>query len=132
MTTVRLVEAIQGAARRGFAWGENDCALFAADCVKAQTGHDFGAPFRGKYGSPLGALRAVRRIGGAPDLAALATKHLGPPKSGPAATGDVVAARNTDGALVLGVAAGGWAYFLAEDGLRRVPADEVEIVWSVR
>ena len=45
--------------REPFAWGQNDCALFAADATAALTGHDFGAPFRGTYASAREALRVL-------------------------------------------------------------------------
>ena len=41
-------------------WGERDCALFAADCVDAQTGVDFAGGFRGRYKTRAGALRVLR------------------------------------------------------------------------
>lgn len=56
----RLVEA-----RRDmpFAWGKNDCALFAAAAVKAMTGVDFAKAFRGRYRTQRGAAAALRRYG---------------------------------------------------------------------
>ena len=32
-----------------FKWGENDCLIFVADCIKAMTDFDFMEPWRGKY-----------------------------------------------------------------------------------
>jgi hypothetical protein len=43
-----MAEFLAGRSRT-FAWGTFDCALFACDCVKAQTGHDPAAGFRGRY-----------------------------------------------------------------------------------
>lgn len=56
-----------------FKWGENDCALFAADAVLALTGKDPAAEMRG-YASALQAARAARKYGG---LAAAADAMLG-------------------------------------------------------
>lgn len=39
------------AMRKAYRWGEQDCALFAADCVLAMTGKDFAKDYRGKYDS---------------------------------------------------------------------------------
>ncbi|ATI54178.1 DUF6950 family protein [Sphingomonas melonis] len=46
-----------------FKWGENDCALFAADCVKAMTGGDPAEAYRGKYDTARGAALALREHG---------------------------------------------------------------------
>ena len=43
-------------------WGESDCALTAADMVKAMTGVDYAAPLRG-YSTPFGALKALVKLG---------------------------------------------------------------------
>ena len=45
-----------------FAWGVNDCALFAADAVLAVTGHDLAAGLRGL--GARAALRQIQRAGG--------------------------------------------------------------------
>jgi hypothetical protein len=50
-------------AASSFEWGENDCAMFAAGGVEAATGVDLAAAFRGRYKTPNGSARAVRRIG---------------------------------------------------------------------
>lgn len=46
-----------------FQWGKNDCALFVADAVLAQTDHDIAKAFRGKYKTELGAAKALKKIG---------------------------------------------------------------------
>lgn len=46
-----------------FAWGTHDCALFAANCVRAQTGIDPAEAFRGTYDSARGAAEALRQHG---------------------------------------------------------------------
>jgi hypothetical protein len=45
------------------AWGSHDCALFAADLVNAQTGHDFAAGFRGRYSDEEGAWAILKALG---------------------------------------------------------------------
>ncbi|ABF42158.1 conserved hypothetical protein [Candidatus Koribacter versatilis Ellin345] len=47
-----------------FAWGKNDCALFACDAVMAITGVDMAADFRGRYNTKAGATKAIRRFAG--------------------------------------------------------------------
>ena len=73
-----------------FAWGTNDCALFAADCVRAITGVDVAAHLR-CYKDARGAKVMLQAYGG---LMALATQLLGSPVGVRNATpGDVVLVR---------------------------------------
>lgn len=67
----RLDAEIQRKATTAFAWGVNDCCLFACDLVLAMTGIDYAAKFRGRYSTPLGAARTLRDVAGVvslPDL----------------------------------------------------------------
>jgi len=50
--------------KQPFAWGTNDCALFAADAVLANTGTDIASDFRGKYNTQLGSLRTISKVTG--------------------------------------------------------------------
>ena len=61
---------------RPFAWGQQDCALFAADGVQACTGVDPAADLRGQYDSALTAMRVLEAHGG---LVGLAGARLGAP-----------------------------------------------------
>lgn len=47
-----------------FAWGTNDCVLFAADCIHAMTGVDPVAEHRGQWHDQSSAVRAIVRMGG--------------------------------------------------------------------
>lgn len=83
----RLSDLLRARARMPFAWGSNDCCLFAADAVLAMTGTDPAAALRG-YDSPRGALCLINAGGG---LHAITTAALGDPVSPRLATvGDVV------------------------------------------
>lgn len=46
-----------------WAWGESDCAVFAAACVEAVTGRNVLGTFRGAYGSRLTAAARLRGRG---------------------------------------------------------------------
>ncbi len=59
----RLAEALRQRARSRYAWGQNDCAMFAADAVQAMTGQDFAAMFRGRYRTKRGASQVLRAHG---------------------------------------------------------------------
>lgn len=57
-----------------FAWGSNDCLLFAADAVEACTGLDLAAKWRGQYADAVGAARMLHAGGG---VAGFCSEHLG-------------------------------------------------------
>lgn len=57
-----LHETIDAARNRAFNYGTFDCALFAADCVKAMTGTDYAESLRG-YQSKMDAYRIVASYG---------------------------------------------------------------------
>lgn len=100
-----------------FAWGSNDCCLFAADWVLAATGRDIAADYRGRYQSALPALRFVKDGGG---VEAMIERAGGQPiDSKLARRGDVIA-RDVGNGVGLGVCVGSLAAFVAEDGLRFV------------
>ncbi len=116
----RLHAYLDRVAAAAFTWGRHDCALHAANAVLAMTGEDFGAPFRGRYRSAAGSLRALK-LYGAGDLVATFTAALGAPVPGASAgRGDLVM---HDGSI--GVAMAGFAWFVGEefgdDGLIAVP-----------
>jgi hypothetical protein len=48
---------------REFQWGEWDCILFACAAADAITGVDKAAEYRGRYTTPIGAARILRRLG---------------------------------------------------------------------
>lgn len=60
--SVALNDFLNQRAQEPFEWGVNDCALFAADGIKAITGIDIAEDFRGKYTTETGALRAIKTI----------------------------------------------------------------------
>jgi hypothetical protein len=56
-------------AKTPFSWGNNDCALWAADGILAQTGTDIASDFRGKYSDEAGALATIKAITGGTTVA---------------------------------------------------------------
>lgn len=62
-------EFLLARAKMPFAWGQNDCALFAADGVLALTGIDIAADFRGKYSDEASAFAAIKSIAGGATVA---------------------------------------------------------------
>lgn len=124
----RLSAAIDARRRTPHAWGSNDCALFAADLVAAQTGEDFGAPFRGRYSDEPGA-RAILDALGHPDLASLVGGFL-PRGEGRPQRGDVVLQKREAGDF-LSVAWGGGLVGPGPRGVVVVARDDDAPFWKV-
>lgn len=119
-----------------FAWGLNDCAMFAADCVLELTGVDVAADLRGSYVDHEGADAIQARHGGLRALvAARLPAYLSPLQ---AHRGDVVCVEVDDPLddertrAMLGIVAGNGYY--AAPGLRGVlyrPLAEVRDAYAV-
>lgn len=111
---------------RAFSWGENDCALFAADAVLGMTGVDLAEKLRG-YKTASGAARKIKAAGGMRQLASsLTEKH-----PGMAQRGDVVLVE-IDGRETFGIVAGNAKWCApGVDGLVFRPMDEVKIAFGV-
>lgn len=126
----QLLTFVRSREHTPFAWGGNDCALFAADAALAMTDHDFAAPFRGRYKTGLGAMKALRS-NGAEDLAGYLTHALGAAVvPGLARRGDVVLFEAVGGPA-LGVVVGSTAAAAGRDGVTWVPATHWQQAWRV-
>jgi hypothetical protein len=108
-----------------FAWGVNDCCLFAAGAVEAVTGDDPMLEFRGHYSNEFGAARALVEIGAGTLEATLDGKF---PEIGKALAqrGDLAF---HEGAV--GVVMGDFAWFVSDDGLTRIARPLWTKCWSV-
>lgn len=124
----RLSRAIDVRRPLPHAWGSHDCALFAADMVAAQTGQDFGAPFRGRYHDQAGA-EAILAALGHDGLADLVDSCL-PRGEGRPQRGDVVLQPREAGDF-LSVAWGGGLVGPGPEGLVLVPRDPDALFWKV-
>ncbi len=112
-----LARFIEERRRMPFAWGSNDCCLFAADWVLTATGRDIAADYRGRYSTALPALRFVEAGGGVEAM--IERAGAAPVHPSLARRGDVIA-RDVGNGIGLGVCVGAMAAFVAEDGLRFV------------
>ena len=127
----RLFGVIKDAQSATFVWGSNDCALFACDCIKAITGVDRAANFRGRYKTRKGALASLKKIEGVETLPQLADKYLGERIAlSHARRGDIVLI-SVDSNNMLGVVAGSGAVFLTLEGIRVVSLQECICAWTV-
>jgi len=85
---IQLERITRNRAATPFAWGTNDCAIFASDAVMAMTGVDPAPPELRLHRTAKQACRAIQAHGG---LAAIAIAALGDPvPTAYAGVGDVV------------------------------------------
>ncbi len=101
---------IGGRARKGFIWGENDCALFANDMLVKFFGmEDIGAGFRGRYNSAMSAMRIFLELGyeSVPDIAYKHGRSVNSPDVGDIAIDPSKSA--------LGICMGVYSWFLRPD-----------------
>lgn len=123
----RMAAVVQARLHVPFAWGTNDCAMFAADVVQAITGTDLAAEYRG-YSTEGGAAKILKRSGG---LEGLATKALGEPCAAlTARPGDVGLVVNA-GRDCLGVCTGATWHVPGEHGLLALPLSDAVKSWRV-
>lgn len=109
-----------------FAWGTNDCAIFAADCVLAITGVDVALPELRGHTTELQAARVLKAHGG---VVGIATSALGEPVSSVFANvGDVVLC-SADGRDMLAMCNGSTAMAPGPRGL--VPVAMGAQCWRV-
>jgi hypothetical protein len=127
-----------------FAWGTNDCALFAADAVLAITDTDIAEDFRGKYSDQAGAFAVIQSIAGGTTVADAAAycaqKHglveWASPNGAPlplfAQRGDLVVMANGEN-LIAGVVHlnGKHLVSMAESGIVRLPVTAARRAWKV-
>jgi hypothetical protein len=124
---LRLAQFMEQRASKPFAWGENDCCLFAADAVQAMTGTDYAKTLRG-YSTQREALRLVQKMGG---LWAIATGALGEPVSPLlAGVGDVVLLDN-EGRELLAVCNGTTAVAPGADGAVSIGMETAKAAWRI-
>ena len=110
-----------------FAWGSNDCCLFAADAVQAMTGIDHAAELR-DYGSALEAARLIADRGG---LARIASGALGDPVAPVfASVGDVVLIEN-EGRELLALCNGTTGLAPGELGMVVLSMNAAKAAWRV-
>jgi hypothetical protein len=136
----RLGEHIKAALKRPFSWGAHDCCTFACDGILAMTGVDPMADLRGKYGTAIGAARALKAFagGGLDEAAQAITGRLYMEEIGPllAQRGDCVLADVDTGAFrapALGLVSlsARAALFAGPSGLTEIPLRNCRRAWRV-
>jgi hypothetical protein len=123
-----FASAITEARRRPFAWGSHDCATWAFDLRRDLTGGpDHAELWRGRYRTPGGYHRVLRRLGWK-TLEEGGRALLGAPLANPrlAQRGDLVLGGEPE---AFGVCIGARAAFVAPDGLATLPLSSCRLAW---
>jgi hypothetical protein len=124
-------EFLQGQ-KRSFSWGTFDCALFACNCVLAETGEDPGASFRGGRYSTQAEAEALGSL--SQIVEAVATQFRLPEiAAGHAGRGDLVLLdnRTVQGALAIVDLSGAYAVCPGSQGLIRVRRHRWKRAWRI-
>lgn len=123
-----LAQFIEARRAQPFAWGSNDCCIFAADWVEICTGEDYAKTWRGRYTSAIGAVRFLDQAGGLEALVdALGLNRVSPQLAG---RGDIIAQEAGRG-VTLGICLGVTTAFAAKTGLVFGPITNVETAWKI-
>lgn len=109
---------------REFAWGRHDCCTFTAGAVLAMTGIDPMPEFRGRYTTPRGSVRALRRLGRG-TLAATLDAKFETVEASLAQRGDIVM---SDG--LLGICFGAFLIAVGREGDREGLIRIERAAWS--
>jgi len=136
--TRELHDFLLDRAGQPFAWGRNDCSLFAADAILAFTGVDLASDFRGKYTDEASAMALVQKVTGTATIEAAAIycaqkhgliEYLHPLM---AKRGDLVLVEES-GRLISAIVhlSGRHAVTVGQDGLKRLLITAVRRAWAV-
>ncbi|MFN3575363.1 MAG: DUF6950 family protein [Tabrizicola sp.] len=112
-----------------FSYGSNDCALFVAGAVRALTGHDPAAAWRGTYTTLEGGLKRLKKAGIADHVAVVdgLFQRVAPAF---AQVGDVALLR-AESSEGLGIVVGETVVCLSPRGLAHLPRNFIIAAWTV-
>jgi hypothetical protein len=126
-----LADYVAANQHKAFAWGKQDCIMFACGAIEAITGKDPAHHWRGQYASALGAARIFRNWGGFEEMVSTIAGAEGFDEQ------PVAMARR--GELVLlqkrwpnsGVCLGMWSAFAGKNNIVMVKTAECYRSWRV-
>lgn len=112
-----------------YAWGTNDCALFAADAVQAVRGDDPISDLRGQWHDEASAMALLESLGGL--IGFMDSRFKRRQTAALAQRGDVVMVRMDDGSPSLAVVDVTYCAAPADLGLLYIPTTHARIAWEV-
>lgn len=126
-----FASALEHVQNKPFVWGENDCCLFACNCVLAITGTDLARTFRG-YKNRNEAVVLIAGYGGLYKLAATIGEEHGIPEvpTLQARRGDVVLFEGGEGPA-LGICIGDKIVAPGDNGLVGYPLLKALHAWRI-
>lgn len=125
----RLTAYLAETAAQGFRYGSNDCALFSAGAVRAITGVDPAAAWRGTYTTLEGGLKRLRKAGFDDHVALVDSLFQGVAPAF-AQVGDVAMIDAPDGPA-LGIIVGETIACLTPSGMGHLPREAALRAWTV-
>lgn len=127
-----LFTVIKGFHGTAFAWGTNDCAVFASRGIYAMTGVNPRTSFPANYHTAIGALLALHNLGFT-DLNELVASFLQPVPGGPssAQVGDLAAIQGTAVGWGLGFFLGERIGVLGADGYATIARSEATLAYAI-
>lgn len=125
----RLWQAIEARRANPHRWGVNDCCLYVADMIEAQTGEDPAKLFRDKYSDEAGAW-ALLRAHGITNLTELADASL-PRRTKRPRRGDVILKSGPKGEFLGVVSRSGWITASSSPRPLTLPIGAYIACWSV-
>jgi len=125
----RLNDYLEAASERPFSWGEWDCAVYVFGAAEAITGDDHAETWRGKYKTPTGALKQIKKHG-VENLGEWLDKFYSRQPILFAQRGDIVAI-DQDSFGAFGIVIGAQALFVGPDGTETRPLVECDYAWRV-
>jgi len=126
----RLVTFLTAHLNTPFEWGKFDCCLFVADALLEITDIDIAKPFRGKYTTEKGAMRALIKYGNG-TVKDTFSEILGTFKPRLNACRGDVALIDTPTGHAVGIVFNGEVWVASPDGLITVSLKEALGCWSV-
>lgn len=127
----RLLTTIEELTKTPFAWGENDCCIFAAKCIDAQYGTEIAKEAIGQYSTEVGCKRFMLNRAKTTQLPAVLDTFLPVRETFKyAQRGDVVTFEGALG-LTAGVLWTGHIWAMGPDGVEIIPLKYLSItdVW---
>lgn len=125
----QLFATIEKVSNESFAYGKNDCCLFAARVVDAMTGTEYAKKLAEMYHDERSALAYINSFG---SIQEAVKDWLGEPTNlAFVQRGDVVLFNN-EGRETLGICVGDRIVSVAETGVAYVPMEQAICTWKVK